>query len=325
MKKSTYLAALLPLLLVSCSQDEEMTQEPAPSQPLLASVTSFTPGGDTRITTTDLHDYRWETGDQIGVYYQSDAGKASAEFTLTSGGDSSVGTFMNQAFSLKPNTTYYACYPYDYTATPGALPVSFPLTQEQTANASCTHIGENAVFWSAFTTDSQGCGSIAFSQVGAVLCLNLTLPDDAVYTSVQVTSSGAAFATKGTVDMHDGLLTPSASAYTLTLTLGSGLQLTKGQVLTAYMLVSPVDLTGGTLNITLKDSAAQTYTVQVDGEELLSGRIYTCSKSLLPPAEEGGNGTGTLIPGEEHTDTGDSGSDGGNGTGTLTPGTEHAG
>lgn len=342
MKKLFYLAAVLPLAF-SCSCDEK-PEIAETGMELRAEIPAYVGAMGTRLyISPDLHTYHWISGDQIGIYYQSATMKASAEFTLLSGVDQSVGNFYNEAFSLKPGASYYAFYPYSYSATVDACPISYD-GQVQTQNGSTAHVERLNYMRAPLTTDADGKGRVDFQNLNTLIQLVIKAPEADTYQSLSIASDGQPFITAGTASMITGEIAATATAPSISLSLGSGVALQKSQEFTAYLVTAPVDMSQSAWTVSLTNKQGKSTLFTVEGKELLAGKYYTYtlakeentegdSHSTMPGlngggtavGEPGGNGTGTLIPGIEHHDDGTTPEGNGNGTGTLNPGNNHEG
>ncbi|MCQ2269077.1 MAG: leucine-rich repeat protein [Bacteroidaceae bacterium] len=272
MKKFSFLLSVLAALgLYSCT--EEAFVEGTASKGLTAQIPAYQFESDTRVgISQNLSTYTWSDGDQIGMYYQDAFSKASAEFTILSGGSSS-GVFANSAFSLKPNSTYYAFYPYDSHATVEAYPVDFT-GQEQTAKGSTAHIGARNYMSAAVNTDANGAASIAFQNLAAVLQIEIPIEETGIYTDVTLATTGTDFITRGTLDMKTGAITAKAKSQQMELSLGTGIALNKGDVFTANILVAPTDLNGKELTVTLASKYGEDLMTIVPGKPVQAGKAY---------------------------------------------------
>lgn len=342
MKNFVFIAALLPLT-VSCSSDEKPEVTMAGME-LQAEIPAYIGEMGTRLSISpDLHTYRWNSGDQIGIYYQSATMKASAEFTLLSGDNQPIGNFYNEAFALKPEASYYAFYPYSYSATVDACPVSYD-GQVQTQSEETAHVERLNYMRGPLTTDTDGKGRVDFRNLNTLIQLVIKAPEADTYQSLSVVSDGQPFITAGTASMITGEITATATAPSISLSLGSGVALEKNQEFTAYMVTAPVDMSQSAWTVSLTNRQGKSTLFTVEGKELLAGKYYTYtlakeentegeSHSTMPGltggdtavGEPGGNGTATLTPGTEHHDGGTVPEGNGNGTGTLNPGNEHEG
>ena len=268
--KLTALASTL-MLLFSCSEDAFIVD--APSKELVATIPAYQYEDGTRVSISqNLQTYAWSDGDKIGLYADNSSTSGNAVFSIKQGGSSS-GTFTNDFFSLKPNYTYYAFYPYSADATVDSYPVDFT-GQIQTTNEGTEHIGAMNYLYAVVGTDANGGANIEFQNIASVLQVKFAAPADGTYKEITVTSSGNKFITMGTADMKTGSITATETSASMELSLGDGITLSEGDVLTANLLVAPVNLSGTNLTVTLTATDGTETTKKYAGKNLEAGKAH---------------------------------------------------
>lgn len=189
------------------------------------------------------------------MYYQDGDITAHAGFTILSGGES-TGTFTNSAFALQPSSTYYGFFSFDESATVFEAPVDFT-GQVQTVNGSATHLGAKNYMYAEVNTDSEGNTQIQFNNLASVMAIRLTAPATDTYSKMVISPNGTDFYSKGIASMNDGVIQPTESTNLMTLSFGTeGLSLNKGELMSLYMLVAPLDMSSSNLTFTLYSSDA---------------------------------------------------------------------
>ena len=262
------------VLIAGCSDELDRGGAYNPEKGVTAIIPTYPFDGGTRVNISDdLQAFTWSDGDQLGLYYQGSGSTAHAGFTITTGGGS-TGTFVNEAFILKKSSTYYAFYPFNENATIASAPVDFT-GQVQNGNGSASHLGGYNYMYTTVNTDVSGNASIQFKNLGSVMQLRLTVSNAATYTGIDITSDGAEFITKGTASMTDGSITATETSASIHLDFENGITLNEGDVLTANILVAPVDLSGSPLTIVLTDESENTYEVTTVGKDMQQGK-HTC-------------------------------------------------
>ena len=280
MKIKYLFLTLAAALIAGCSDDLDRSGAYNPEKGVTASIPTYSFDGGTRVNISDdLQTFTWSDGDEIGLYYQDSGSTAHAGFTILAGGGS-TGTFVNEAFRLKSSSTYYAFYPFAENAIIASAPVDFT-GQVQTANGSASHLGGYNFMYTTVNTDASGDASIQFKNLGSVMQLQLTVSNAATYTDIYISSDGAEFITKGTANMADGNITATETSATIHLGFESGITLNAGDVLTANILVAPVDMSGSTLTITLTDTEEKTYEVTTAGKNMLQGKAYLYEGTMI--------------------------------------------
>ena len=134
--------------------------------------------------------------------------------------------------------------------------------------------------YGTLATDGAGKGSVSFKNLGSVMQLRLTVSNGATYTGIDITSNGTEFITKGKACMTDGSITATETSSSIHLDFESGITLNAGDVLTANILVAPVDMSGSNLTITLTDTEEKTYEVTTAGKNMVQGKAYLYAKTM---------------------------------------------
>ena len=112
------------------------------------------------------------------------------------------------------------------------------------------------------------------------MAFNLTVPKAGTYTSLTLTSSEDVFVTKAELDIsgQTPVLKPTETSNTFTLSLDDIELQSNNAELTAYMMLAPVDLSQGSLELSLYGSPS--YRTSLDGHSLDAGKQYTISSSF---------------------------------------------
>lgn len=258
------------LILFSCT--EEVFVKEVNQHDLLAVTQSYQYQNGTRLAISqDLQTFTWSDGDKLGLYYEGVEEDAGAWFKVRQGG-SSIGTFTNEGYAVRPNKTYYAFYPHDYYATVEASP--FDLTgMVQTGNNSTTHIGSRNYMYAVANTDASGDITLNFNNICAVVQLKFIAPIAGTYTSVSLSSENTLFTTKGTVNLKNGAITPTETNRSIMLSLGEGMELQQNESFTANLLVAPGDFSADTLSISLSING-KLYKSTISGLKIDAGKAY---------------------------------------------------
>ena len=280
MKTKLFLLAAATALLAGCTDDLERRSSFTPEGGLQATIPAYPFDDGTRVSiSNDLQTFTWSNGDQIGLYYLDGDITAHAGFGIVSGG-STTGTFTNSAFSLHPSSTYYGFYPFNESATVNEAPVDFT-GQRQIESGSAAHLGAMNYMYAVVNTDTEGDAQIYFQNLGSVMAIRLIAPATDKYSSLEIRSNDAQFITKGNASMTDGTVTPTETSNSISLYLGfigDGISMTKGDLLTFYLLTAPVDLSGSTLSFVFhkpKEGSSFPLTfANMTGKNMLPGRAY---------------------------------------------------
>ena len=216
--------------------------------------------------------FLWEATDTVGIF--PDKG-SQAEFAMDEGAGMQAATFNGGGWALKAASTYAAYYPYNfYNRNLKAIPVSYE-GQSQTGNASTAHLGAYDFMAASVTTPSNGAVAFDMQHMGALVMLQTNLDEAKTLTNVALKANADAFTTTGTIDLT--AMNPEISAKTTTSTLNIALndfEVAKGATATIYFMLSPTNLLGETLEITLSDEKGAYMKFEAAGKNFVAGTAY---------------------------------------------------
>ncbi len=267
------LSMTLSLAALSCTN--KLSERSEWDQGLMASIPGYETVNATRVSFSNaLTSFYWSNGDCIGVCRSSSTANGTAAFTLLKGG-ASVGNFINDSFSLIPNSDYYAFYPF----TTGVIASEYPIdltSQIQTANNSIEHIGKFNYMSAGFTADESGKASFTFSNIGTVIQLHFTADMEETYQSLSITSDGSPFTVGASYNLTNGTITPKSSKATFTVSFGEeGIHVYNGESVVISAVILPDDLSQSTLTFSLKNAAgAVVKELSFAGYAFTSGKLY---------------------------------------------------
>lgn len=244
------------------------------STALRAQISSFRHEVFSRATISDdLSSFTWCDGDKIGLFYQGEDISAGAAFSIEKGGES-VGTFLNTAFKLNGNSTYYAFYPYDYELTPQSAILDFA-GQEQIANNSAAHIGRYNYMVAEAQTNNVGGADFKFQNIGSVINVKIQVPSSGRYKKMTLSLKNGSFIVKGAYKMQDGSMTSLEREKSVELSFGSELDLKEGDSLSAFLVVAPIDLSNDEIIAQLETETERYAFEPILGKKMEAGFAYT--------------------------------------------------
>jgi hypothetical protein len=261
------------LAAVSCS--DKLTDQSTWDNGVMASIPGYEDTHATRVRFNNgLDVFYWTNGDCIGVCRNAGSANGTAAFTLLKGGET-IGNFINDAFSLLPNSEYYAFYPFEANTTASAFPINMQ-PQIQTANKDVNHIGSFNYMSSKFTTDESGKASFTFSNIGSVIQLHFTANAEETYQSLHITSSGSPFTIRANYNLTNGTYSSTQSNETFRVTFGeNGMHVYNGEEVIISAVILPDDLSQSTLTFSLKNAAgAVVKELSFAGYAFSSGKLY---------------------------------------------------
>ena len=209
--------------------------------------------------------FAWESGEQLMVYGST---SSAAIFTINESGPS-VARLESPDFQLNEGKEYYVYSPVSGTlssANKNAVNVSFS-GQRQIANTDTKHLSLNQYACAVGTVENNTINFQLYNQVAWIRYSHMFAegPTSAKTVTISV-SGGEPFVVSGTLDATSPVsekgfttsITATKKASSITLELGEesgkGIDIAAGEELNAFFTVHPVDLTGKTITITVKDS-----------------------------------------------------------------------
>ncbi|MBQ0020511.1 MAG: fimbrillin family protein [Bacteroidales bacterium] len=285
--KKTFLFMLTAVaLLASCNSDDLFSADNimVPEGGVVAEVCGYDATDATRAQfSSTLSDFTWVNGDQIGLHHLGTAAEQCSAFTILEGGKNKA-SFVNDYFSLKANTLYYAIFPYNRDSKVKSYPLDY-VGQKQLTNGGTEHIGQRNYMAAEFTTDDNRSASFTFSNISAILRITFVAPKDATYKRVLVASDGTSIVREATYDMTTHEITPTRQSSVIALLLDN-IEIKKGDTFTANLLMAPQNLSEAKLTITVEYTDGGTYEFTSAGYGMVAGKIYTID----------GDMTGGIVP-----------------------------
>ena len=288
------LAVLLPFGLTACSSDDKpfVDNEPIAAvnggdvvKGINVSLSDFVSDvAGTRTTYADNDGgvkVTWAEADTIGIFPNQGG---QVEFPIEAGTESNQATFDGGGWALKSNSTYSAYYPYrnangDY----GNKRIQLNFTgQKQADNGSTAHLGQYDYQATSLVKANNGYLNFQFKHLGALMKLQLTVPSADTFIRLKLTSSEKVFVTKAELDISgdEPVLVPTETSRTIILNLNR-IQLTDDNpVLTAYLMLAPVDLSQGSLDLYLYNRSYYSFSATLTGHLLEAGKQYEIEKTL---------------------------------------------
>lgn len=297
-KRSLFYASILlcSLFLKACSSsgDEPMIPEEDPVPPSQAvKVVNMhadhilSGNGRSRTAFTlesDKLKFSWAAGDKVGVW-PLDGSSSQVDFTISSGAGESSAKFDGGSWALKEEVQYAAYYPFNVSnneSTNSNIRFSYE-GQAQTGNGSLAHLGTHDLMATHATTAVEGALNFHFKHVNSVAQLRLTVPVAASFTSVTVRCDEEIFAKVGNLDLSGAeyAWTIHEATNQLSMMLSEVATTQAQQVVTCYMMLPPVDLSGKTVYVILQSSDNKVYQGQLTSRKLEPGRAYSFQATLV--------------------------------------------
>lgn len=214
----------------------------------------------------------WEEGDVVGIFPNTGD---QVSFAMDEGAGMQTATFNGGGWALKASSTYAAYYPHDfYNRDLTKIPVGYE-GQAQTGNNSTAHLGAYDFMAASVTTPANGAVAFDMQHMGALVMIQTNLDEAKTLTNIALKASTSAFTTTGTIDLT--AVNPEITAKSTTSTLNIALndfEVAKGATATIYFMLSPTNLLGETLEITLSDEKGAYMKFEAAGKNFVAGTAY---------------------------------------------------
>ena len=234
----------------------------------------------------------WAEKDTLGIYPTVDNQLSFSgdqlSFPIIEGVGTSKCIFTGGGWALKNSTAYKAYSPFNrayYYHKNDNLPISM-LGQKQIGNGNSDHLGKYDLQIAQGKTPEQGKIEFNFEHQVSFIRMDLTAPKAATWKSITL-KSDALFTTEASMDMSKEIptLTSTSTANSVTLEL-ENVATEVDEVITAYMLVLPVDFTEKQLYIILTDSDDKTFKSQAiiynDNRNFRAGNVRWIKTDFIP-------------------------------------------
>lgn len=313
MKRNSWIILISLYICASCSDKDNLFLNQQEGTGVMMSARNFSDGDkitrETRSTLTPSTggtSFKWDIGDVAGVY---SSGKGLTNFFIDESSISSDGTsarFYGSGFSLSPESSYYAFYPYNAGALDKRrIPVHYS-GQNMEHNGAFKELGTYDYMYASGLSDANGNVNFDFNHIGCVVEFLLQVPKSATYNQVRLeledASEDKSLIKSGIVNVvqDDAFFTPDNSLSSDTilrvdLNKGKGIFVEKDSLLKVYMMMPPQDLANHNMMIRLVDSNSNWYSAKVYGKNMKSG--YTYHYTITNNSEFGGfTGNGHGLP-----------------------------
>lgn len=282
-----YLWMLLAVLFVGCSSDVDLVDDYSPLDENIESIEVIARdfefvNGFTR-TSIDVGnsgvEFEWEAADTIGIFPNQGYQVA---FPMISGAGTQMATFSGGGWALKASSRYAAYYPFVYDNKDSqAIPISYE-GQLQVGNADTQHIGLYDYMATQATTPAEGNVTFEFQHIGALLELNLIVPEKSTPISLMLSDNEPVFAKQGKVNLFANnldIITNNKSK-TLSIDLSDVATTADGEEITVYMMVPPTTPSDDNLLVSLINNEGRVASATLEGVKFEAGKAYSFSITL---------------------------------------------
>lgn len=275
MMKRTLLAAFLATAVIafSCAEKEEPDSHNDDSliSATTATIEDFVIDGTTTKTTYQVDmdgnkiTFKFTEGDVLRIW-PSIHDYGTRFYARTNKGDSWV--FKATGFNLVDGLSYSAFYPgTNREFAKNAIKVDYSGMKQNS-------LGTVDFLYAPNTKVENGACRFTMKHLGALIPVRITLEEAATVTELSLTSSDTPFILKGNVDLTANPVTITSEETTKSVSLGLGdVSLGAGEN-TFFMLIAPVDMTGNTILLELKNGDDVIVSSEISGENYKAGKAY---------------------------------------------------
>ena len=278
MMKRTLLAAFLATAAIafSCAEKEEPDSQKDDSliSATTATIEDFVIDGATTKTTYQVDmdgnkiTFKFTEGDVLRIW-PSIHDYGTRFYAKTNTGNSWI--FKATGFNLVDGLSYAAFYPgTNREFAKNAIKVDYSGMKQNS-------LGTVDFLYAPNTKVENGACRFTMKHLGALIPVRITLEEAATVTELSLTSSDTPFILKGNVDLTADpvTITSEETTQSVSLSLGdsNGISLNAGET-TFFMLIAPVDMTGNTIQLELKNGDDVIVSSEISGENYKAGKAY---------------------------------------------------
>lgn len=202
------------------------------------------------------YNFFWSEKDTVGVFPSSGC---QIPFELTSGADASYAVFSAGAWTCKPGFSYRSYFPFidNYHLDPTEIQVSF-LGQKQVGNDNSNHFRNYDYMYTTSTESVDDSFSFSFQHLICGILVWAEVPAGH-YTGITLTVDEPIFVVKGEYDLTATNPMIVGKEYSNSLHIDLDISFANKDILKAYLLNSPIDLSGKTVTISITNDTGFTY------------------------------------------------------------------
>lgn len=274
---------MLLLAFSSCSSNESEGNIHEPLSYIDITAKDFKLDTESRTTlniTSSGAVFSWAENDTVGIF--PDTG-AQAYFPMSSGAGTKTASFTGGGWALKPSALYAAYFPFvgNFYLDKEAITLDYT-GQKQSGNSKTDHLGMYDFMAAPASSSTDGYVNFQFDHLACLVQLKLTVPVAATFSTLTLLSDEAIFTEKAKLNLvgESYSYTPANMSDRLTMTLDEISSDTENQTLTFYMMLSPVDMTGHSVTVSLRTDANELYQGSLTPKKIQAGYAYSFSSTL---------------------------------------------
>jgi len=214
---------------------------------------------DYSLDSEGIPDFKFQNGDTLGIF--PTVGD-QVNFPLVDPSGKSF-EFNGGGWGLKDKSAYASYFPFskkNYWRSNETIIMNF-LGQEQNGLNNPSHIGAYDFMATGMVYPENDFLSISLKHMATMVWMYLTIPETGTYNSVTITADGADFITEANLNINstEPSMTKALTAKSISMGLNSFTTTSANQQVQIFMMAAPVDLSGKTLTVFLKNSAGKKF------------------------------------------------------------------
>lgn len=196
--------------------------------------------------------FGWAVGDTLGIFPHKGN---QVEFPIFAAQGSTSASFDGGGWALRNNASYAAYYPFsvwNYHRDNETILLDYS-GQVQNGNGSFDHLSAYDFLASNKTTPINSSVTFQMERQGAILYIDIVVPEPETITALSVSCDEAIFVEKAALDLSGDtpVVTPLETKTSLSLTFENTETTTDNETVRAYMAVQPLDFSDKTVTAKL--------------------------------------------------------------------------
>lgn len=280
--------------LLSCSTlDTNETDKLNDIRNVEVAMAGFESEDETKATVSIVDNKRytaWDNTDEVGIF--PDLGGYQLGFSLNGQGGQTTSVFDGGGWAMRADAKYAAYYPFLFENKDRTVISVDYAGQIQIGDSNTGHLGSYTFCASDPTASENGSISFLLNQVGTLVWFKLTLPDPATYTEITLATDDDLFVISGSYSLEENsglVITPSKMSKTVTLKLNNVTTTASNQLVNAYMMVAPTDITGHSYKVYVKTSGGIYYSADLASKNHVFGKGAFKAITASPELSDGYN------------------------------------
>lgn len=254
--------------LVFCYSCSSETEEPMPDEEIYTAhftAEAFYPSSRTFIDKT-TYSVSWCEDDLVGIFPETNGGRQML-FEVKNHLSSNEVVFTGGGWGLKAGTLYYAYYPFvaDYQLDKQEILLNYT-GQKQQGNGNLSHLSPFDYMTAISEYESSGSLNFEFKHLGSLLHLQLQMPVTGTFTKIAL-RCGEGFIAEAKLNLTKNEVMPVKRSATMTLDLNEVTLTNINTLIDAYLFLSPVNLSGKDILVTITDKRDKSYYGVISGTE----------------------------------------------------------